>query len=51
MDFWTNMAISVVLSVLKEMIKNPAKKEELKKAMLKVRNQIEVVYTEDPDFG
>jgi hypothetical protein len=40
------MAVSIVLST----IKNPAKKAQLKKAMLKIRNQINLAYAGDPDF-
>jgi hypothetical protein len=50
MDTWLTMAISVVLLALKETIKNPAKKAELKKAMLKIRDQINLIYGDDPDF-
>jgi hypothetical protein len=41
------MAIAVVLSV----IKNPDKKAKLKKALLKVRNQINFAYKNDPEFA
>lgn len=40
------MAITIVLST----IKNPAKKAQLKKAMLKIRNTINASYSGDPDF-
>ncbi len=40
------MAITIILST----VKNPAKKAELKKAMLKIRNTINTVYAGDPDF-
>lgn len=45
-DLWINFGISVILSALK----SPAKKAGLKKAMLKVRNAINVAYAGDPDF-
>lgn len=40
------MAITIILST----VKNPAKKVQLKKAMLKIRNTINTVYAADPDF-
>ncbi len=40
------MAIAIILST----VKNPAKKAELKKAMLKIRNSINTAYAGDPDF-
>jgi hypothetical protein len=45
-----DMGISFVLSAIKESFKNPAKKAQLKKAMLKVRNQINLLYAGDADF-
>ena len=50
-DFWVEMAISVILAVLKQTVKSPEKKAELKKSMLKVRNNIDVVYADDEDFA
>lgn len=47
MDLLIPMAVSVIISS----VKNPAKKAELKKAMLKVRNTINQVYANDPDFA
>ena len=49
-DLLLNMGISFVLTAIKESFKNPAKKAELKKAMLKVRNQINLLYAGDEDF-
>lgn len=46
-DFLISMAISVILTTLKEAIKNPEKKAALKRAMLKIRDNINVVYPED----
>lgn len=46
-DLIISMAISVVLST----IKNPEKKAKLKKALLKVRNQINLAYKNDLDFA
>jgi len=45
-----NMGISFVLTAIKESFKNPAKKEQLKRAMLKIRNQINALYAGDADF-
>lgn len=45
-DLIISMAISVILST----IKNPKKKLELKRAMLKIRNTINLAYASDPDF-
>lgn len=36
--------ISLVLVVIKEVVKNPAKKAKLKKALLAVRNAIDAAY-------
>lgn len=44
MDYLLDMAIAIILSTLKTAIKNPGKAETLKKAMLKIRTQIDLVY-------
>jgi len=49
-DLLLNMGISFVLTAIKESFKNKTKKEELKKAMLKIRNQINLLYAGDADF-
>lgn len=49
-SFWVDMALSVIFSVLKQVIKNPGKKTDLKAAMLKLRNTINTVWAGDPDF-
>ena len=49
-DLLLNMGISFVLTAIKESFKNPTKKAELKKAMLKIRNQINLLYAGDEDF-
>lgn len=51
MNFFLGMAISVLLSTLKEIVKNKEKKAEMKKAMLKVSRAINTVYGDDPDFA
>ncbi len=45
-DLLIQMAVSILLST----VKNPEKRAELKRAMLKVRNQINLAYQDDPDF-
>jgi hypothetical protein len=45
-----DMAVSFVLSAIKISVKNPAKKAELKKVFLKIRNKINDLYAGDPDF-
>jgi hypothetical protein len=47
MSIWENLAISVVLTAIKEAVKNPEKKEALKKALLKIKNAIEILYPEE----
>jgi len=46
MDFYISMAISVILTAIKQAVKNPDKAEELKRALLKVRDQIDLLYPE-----
>ena len=46
LDFYLNFGITAILLA----IKNPAKKASLKKAMLKVRDAINIAYAGDPDF-
>lgn len=50
-DFWLEMALSVLFATLKQIIKNPEKKADVKKAMLKLRNTIDVAYGDDTDFA
>lgn len=47
MDFFLSMAISVILTSIKQAVKNPEKAEEIKRAMLKVRDQISLLYPEE----
>ncbi|MGH9492607.1 MAG: hypothetical protein ACRD2K_03820 [Terriglobales bacterium] len=49
-DFWVDMALAIVFSVLKQVVKNPGRKEALKKAFLKLRNTINAAYAGDSDF-
>jgi hypothetical protein len=39
-----SLALSIILSALKQSVKNPAKKEELRKAMLELRDTIDLIY-------
>lgn len=45
-DYLITMGISFVLAAIKESFKNPQKKEDLKKALLKIRDQINLLYPE-----
>lgn len=49
-NMFISMGISILLTALKDSVKNPKKKEELKRAMLKVRNAINALYAGDEDF-
>lgn len=49
-DFLINMGINVVLTLLGQVIKNPASKESYRRAMLKIHNAIKLAFTGDPDF-
>lgn len=48
--FYIDLGISIVLSVIKQSVKNPSSKAKLKAALLKVRNAINALYLGDPDF-
>jgi hypothetical protein len=50
MDYFVNIGISLVLSALKQAVKNPAHKAELRNAMLKIYTQIGIVFGDDPQF-
>lgn len=43
-DFIISLGINLVLSAIKEAVKNPKKAESLKKAFLKVRDAINALY-------
>ena len=49
-SFWIDFAFSTLFTILKTSIKNEEKKAALKRAMLKLRNQINAAYALDPDF-
>ena len=46
MDFYISMAIAVILTAIKQAVKDPEKAEGLKRALLKVRDQIDLLYPE-----
>lgn len=46
-EIYISLAVSVILST----IKNPAKKASLKAALLKVFKTIRATYADDPDFN
>ena len=48
-DYLISMAINVLLTTLKSLIKNPDKKQTLKKALMKVYFAIEALYIDDND--
>jgi hypothetical protein len=47
MEYLETMAISIILAALKVAVKNPAKAETLKAAMLKIRNQTDLLWPEE----
>jgi hypothetical protein len=49
-NMFISMGISILLTALKDSVKNPKKKEELRKAMLKVYTSIKALYAGDEDF-
>jgi len=46
-DFFISMGINIVLTAVKQAIKNPELSAKLKKALLKVRDQINILYPEE----
>jgi hypothetical protein len=46
-DFIIDMGISIVLSAIKIAFKNNTSKESLKKALMKIKFQIELLYPDD----
>ena len=48
MDYFLSMAIAIILSAIKLAVKNPQHAAELKSALLKVRDQINFLYPEEP---
>lgn len=49
-DFFLDIGISAVLTVLKQSVKNAERKAELKRVMLKIYNQIGLVYGGEDEF-
>lgn len=49
-EVWISMAISLVLLAIKDSVKNPARKADLRKAFLKIYNAIKDLYAGDPEF-
>lgn len=50
-NIWEDMVINFFFSILRGVVKNPQKKEDLKRVMLKIRNVINMTYADDDDFG
>jgi hypothetical protein len=48
---WEQYLVSMALSIVFAVIKNPLKKAILKAALLKLRNAINTLYAGDPDFA
>lgn len=46
-DFLVSMGINVVLTCIKQAFKDPKKAASLKKALLKIRDQINLLYPEE----
>jgi hypothetical protein len=51
MDIWTNIAFSVIITLLQTTIKNPKSKAVLKAVLLKIYGLIALLYAGDPDFN
>ncbi len=50
-DYLVPMALAILFEVLKNVIKNPKSKAQMKAACLKLRNAINAAYNGDPDFS
>lgn len=50
-NYLLGIAVSVLLTALKDSVKNAAHKATLKSIALKIYTQIGVVYADDPDFA
>ncbi len=50
-DFLISMGLSVLFTSLKQFVKNPQSKSNMKKALLKLRDSINAAYADDPDFA
>lgn len=49
--FWVEFGVTAVLSALKASIKNRAKKDSIRPAMLKIASTILALWSDDPDFA
>lgn len=50
-DFFYDMGLAVLFRVLKDAVKDAKKKASIKKAMLKLRDAINLAYADDKDFA
>jgi hypothetical protein len=48
-SFWVDFAISIILTTIRNAVKNEESKESLKRALLKVRNAINALYPEESE--
>jgi hypothetical protein len=48
-DFWVSMGVNIVLTAINQAVKNSKKRASLKRALLKVRDQINMLYPEDTE--
>lgn len=46
-EYLISMAISIILTTIKIALKDPAKAEQYKRALLKIRTQIDILYPEE----
>lgn len=46
MDFWVDFAVSIIITLLRAVVKDPAKKEQMRKVFLKVDTLIHAAYPE-----
>ncbi len=49
-EFLIDLGISAILTTLKLAVKNPTRKAEIRRVMLKVYTQIGIVFSADSDF-
>ena len=50
-DYFVDMALGIIFSALKVLVKNPKRKGQLKKAFLKLRDAINTAFAGDSDFS
>jgi len=50
-NFWFEIGVTAVLTALKASIKNPAKKDAIRPAMLKIASTILALWNDDPGFN